>query len=65
MYVHLNGQRLVVFPHFTNCFIKYIRNYTDSDIENASDTFSSRFLWACIEMSVVSFKREVTEQETQ
>jgi len=79
MYVYVDGNSVMVWPYFGDCYIRYLRKLGDRcEVTGDSETdvvaernlgdgvlerFSDRFIWAAIDAAVASFKGEVTVQE--
>ena len=65
-YIYYTGVKLFVYPFYEDCFMTYIRSFTDNDHIFSGDFdhhFSIPLRNACIETAVIGFKREITLPE--
>jgi len=61
-------EKVIVYPFFEKCFLKYIRKFNKNDVvftRDLEESFSLKFLHTAIDLAVVGLKNEVTAQELQ
>lgn len=66
--IHFIGEKVIVYPFFEKCFLKYIRKFQRNDVvfgKDLEESFSLKLIHTAIDLAVVGLKNEVTAQELQ